>query len=61
MIASINPFSGVPSKVFEPLSDGELANRLERSPVAFSSHRHTPFSERRAKLLRAANILESET
>ena len=60
MIASINPTTGETLKTFEPLSDAELDRKVERAVEAFRAHRRTPFQERREKMTRAAEILESD-
>jgi succinate-semialdehyde dehydrogenase/glutarate-semialdehyde dehydrogenase len=60
MIASINPYNGETLKVFEPHSEAEVERRLQLSYSTFRQHRETSFSERAAKLRRAAEILESE-
>ncbi len=60
MIASINPFNGITLTTFEPHSDAEIERRLALSQRAFRQHRETSFSERAAKMLRAAEILETE-
>jgi succinate-semialdehyde dehydrogenase/glutarate-semialdehyde dehydrogenase len=60
MIASVNPYDGVTVKTFEPISDRELDRRLELAHKAFLRHRTTSFSDRAAKLLEAARILEAE-
>ena len=45
---------------FEPLSGAELNRRVQLAKDAFESHRKTSFAERAAKLLQAAQILETE-
>ena len=60
MIASINPFNGTTVQVFDPASDEEIERRLDRSYEAFRTYRCSPFRERATKLLRAAEILESD-
>lgn len=60
MIASINPYNGATLKTFEPISDGELDRRLELAHRAYLSHRETAFADRATKLMKAADILESE-
>jgi succinate-semialdehyde dehydrogenase / glutarate-semialdehyde dehydrogenase len=59
MIASINPFNGVVLEKFEPHSAAEIERRLELSHKTFHCHRRTNFSDRAAKLIRAAEILEA--
>jgi acyl-CoA reductase-like NAD-dependent aldehyde dehydrogenase len=60
MIASVNPYTRTTLKTFEPLSGAELNRRVQLARDAFESHRKTSFAERAAKLLQAAQILESE-
>ena len=60
MIASVNPFDGVTVKTFEPMSDGEVDQRLDLAYKAFLAHQETSFSDRASKLLEAARIIESE-
>jgi succinate-semialdehyde dehydrogenase / glutarate-semialdehyde dehydrogenase len=57
-IASINPSTGETIKTFEPLSDSELDDILERAANTFSEYRWTSFAERAKNLMRAAMILE---
>jgi succinate-semialdehyde dehydrogenase/glutarate-semialdehyde dehydrogenase len=59
-IASINPATGQLLKTFEPLSDSEIDERLERAAAAFSKYRKVPFAERARMMTRIADILESE-
>ncbi|MDT7603658.1 MAG: succinate-semialdehyde dehydrogenase / glutarate-semialdehyde dehydrogenase [Acidobacteriota bacterium] len=59
-IATINPATGETLKEFAPLTDREIDVKLGRAVEAFQSHRRTSFAERAGKLLRAAEILESE-
>jgi succinate-semialdehyde dehydrogenase/glutarate-semialdehyde dehydrogenase len=60
MIASVNPYDGVTLKTFEPLSGDELERRLSLAHRAFLAHRETSFTDRAAKLMKAASLLESE-
>lgn len=60
MVASINPYNGVTIRSFEPYSDKEIERRLELSWRTFQRYRAMPFSERAARLMRAAEILEGE-
>jgi succinate-semialdehyde dehydrogenase/glutarate-semialdehyde dehydrogenase len=59
-IASINPASGELLRTFEPLTQAQLDEKLQRAHETFQTHRLTTFAERAAKMLRAAEILESE-
>ncbi|MDQ2899037.1 MAG: NAD-dependent succinate-semialdehyde dehydrogenase [Acidobacteriota bacterium] len=59
-IASINPFTGETLKTFASLSNEELETKLALAWSAYQKHRKTRFPERAQKLLRAAEILESD-
>ncbi|HEV7798123.1 MAG TPA: NADP-dependent succinic semialdehyde dehydrogenase [Pyrinomonadaceae bacterium] len=59
-IASINPGDGKTIKTFEPLTDSEIEEKLERAAQTFRDYRHTTFEERATKMTRAAEILETE-
>src|SRR5580693_1378990 len=59
-IASINPATGELLKTFEPLSDSQIEQRLQRAAAAFYKYRTVPFAERARMMTRAAEILESE-
>ena len=59
-IASINPVDGQMIKSFEPLTESEINEKLERAANTFRTYRHTTFKERSVKMTRAAEILETE-
>ena len=59
-IATINPATGETLKSFEPLTDSEIEGKLQRAADTFRAHRRTSFRERREKMTRAADILESD-
>jgi len=59
-IATINPTTGQVVKAFEPLTGAQLEQKLQRAVLAFRAHRQSAFAERASKMLRAAEILESE-
>jgi succinate-semialdehyde dehydrogenase/glutarate-semialdehyde dehydrogenase len=59
-IATINPATGETLKVFEPLADAEIEAKLQRAAETFPVYRRTSFAERAEKMLRAAEILETE-
>lgn len=59
-IASINPATGELLKSFEPLSDLQLEEKLQRAASAFSKHKKTSFTERARMMNKAAEILETE-
>jgi succinate-semialdehyde dehydrogenase/glutarate-semialdehyde dehydrogenase len=59
-IASINPATGQVIKKFEPLSDSQIEEKLQRAVQAFAEYRKIPFAERARMMLRAGDILENE-
>ena len=59
-IATVNPAMGETLRSFEPLSEAQLEEKLARAAAAFREHRRTPFAERAEKMLRAAEILDTE-
>ncbi|HMK24200.1 MAG TPA: NAD-dependent succinate-semialdehyde dehydrogenase [Terriglobales bacterium] len=59
-IASINPATGEVVKTFEPLTDEQIDKKLQVATAAFQSYRHSPFAERKQKMLKVAEILEAE-
>ncbi|GAC1433852.1 MAG: NAD-dependent succinate-semialdehyde dehydrogenase [Terriglobales bacterium] len=59
-IASINPATGELLKSFEPLSDSQLEEKLQRAASAFLEHKKTSFTERAQMMKKAAEILETE-
>jgi succinate-semialdehyde dehydrogenase / glutarate-semialdehyde dehydrogenase len=59
-IASINPATGQLIKSFDPLTDAQIEDKIQRAADAFSGYRHTPFSERARCMNKAAEILETE-
>ena len=59
-IASINPATGETIKTFESLDEAQIAEKLERAANTFRSYRRTTFAERATKMMRAAEILETE-
>ncbi|HEV2880136.1 MAG TPA: NAD-dependent succinate-semialdehyde dehydrogenase [Pyrinomonadaceae bacterium] len=59
-IASVNPATGEKLREFAPLDAAEIENKLQRAAVAQSQHRRTSFAVRAEKMLRAAEILETE-
>ena len=60
MIATMNPATGETVKTFAAFTPEQIETKLQLAVKAFHSHRRTPFAERRAKMLRAAEILEQE-
>jgi len=59
-IASINPATGEILKTFEPLSEAQIDEKLQRAAERFATYKRTSFADRSAWMLRAAEILESE-
>lgn len=59
-IATINPATGETLKTFEPLSDTEIAAKLDSSQQAFEHYRKTAMSQRSQWLQTTAEILERE-
>ena len=59
-IATINPATGETLKTFEPLADADIERKLQLAADAFRAHRRTPFRERREKMTRAAEVIESD-
>ena len=58
-IATVNPATGETLKEFAPLTADEIEAKLALAARAFAAHRRTPFAERAAGMLRAAETLES--
>lgn len=59
-IATTNPSTGEQLREFEPLTDEQLRQALDRATRAFESYRDTTFAQRAGWLRRAAEILEAE-
>lgn len=59
-IASINPANGETLKTFEALSDSQLEEKLRLAVSAFAEFCKTTFSERAGRMMKAAEILESD-
>jgi len=59
-IATINPATGETVRTFGPLSESDVASRLERAGQAFQRWRLTPVGERAAIVARAGEILEKD-
>src|SRR5215469_18210049 len=59
-IASINPASGEVIKTFQPLTDGEIENKLQLAVKVFNSERHTSFAARAQRMTKAAQIIERD-
>lgn len=59
-IASINPATGETIQTFDSLNQTQLEAKLQLAADIFNTYRHTSFADRSQKMLRAADILESE-
>lgn len=59
-IASINPATGETIKTFEPLSETQIDEKLQRAAATFATYRRTSMPDRAGWMLRAADILETE-
>jgi len=59
-IASVNPATGETLQAYEPLTEAQLNEKLERAAETFRTYRHTAFADRARMMMRAAEVLESE-
>jgi succinate-semialdehyde dehydrogenase/glutarate-semialdehyde dehydrogenase len=59
-IATINPATGELIRSFEPLSQTQLAQKLQVAASGFEAYRQSAFGARARLMLRAAEILENE-
>jgi succinate-semialdehyde dehydrogenase/glutarate-semialdehyde dehydrogenase len=59
-IATINPATGETLRTFEAHSDDQIEERLRLAATTFREHRRSPFAVRAEKMVRAAEILETE-
>jgi succinate-semialdehyde dehydrogenase / glutarate-semialdehyde dehydrogenase len=59
-IASINPVTGKTLKRFEPLSKSEIDRKLDLATRTYHQQRDAPYRERAKRLLKAAEILETD-
>jgi succinate-semialdehyde dehydrogenase/glutarate-semialdehyde dehydrogenase len=59
-IATINPATGETLRTFEALTDSEIERKIQLAADTFQKQRRVPFSERAKKMMRAADILESD-
>src|ERR1019366_10149416 len=60
MIASVNPATGATWRTFEPLTEGQIEDRLRRAAAAYQAFRFPSFADRARWLNAAAEILDSE-
>jgi succinate-semialdehyde dehydrogenase/glutarate-semialdehyde dehydrogenase len=59
-IATVNPTTGKTLKTFEPLSDSEIENRIQRAAETFPRFRRLTFPERARMMMKTAGLLEQE-
>jgi succinate-semialdehyde dehydrogenase/glutarate-semialdehyde dehydrogenase len=59
-IATINPTTGETVKTFDPLTDAELEDKLQRASVAFRAYRRTSVEDRVRWLNAAADVLDRD-
>ena len=59
-IATINPATGEVLKTFEPISDAQLEEKLQRAVSTFGEFRKTIFADRAVMMTKAAEILEAD-
>lgn len=59
-IATINPATGETVRTYEPHTDAQVDQRIALAADTFRSYRRTPFAFRVERMLRAAEILETE-
>src|ERR1700722_15541474 len=59
-IATVNPATGEMLRTFEPFSDAQLEEKLQRAACTFAKFRKTSFADRAARMLKAAEILEAD-
>jgi succinate-semialdehyde dehydrogenase/glutarate-semialdehyde dehydrogenase len=60
-IATTDPTSGRVLKTFEPLTNAELEDKLERAGRAFQSYRKTSYEDRSGWARRAADLLDEDS
>jgi succinate-semialdehyde dehydrogenase/glutarate-semialdehyde dehydrogenase len=59
-IATINPATGEVIETFQSLTADQIEDKLQLAVSAFRAERKTPFAERAKRMLKAAQILESD-
>ena len=59
-IATVNPATGQLVKSFEPISDSQIEEKIQRAALTFPKFRSLPFAERAGMMKKAGDILESE-
>lgn len=59
-ISTTNPATGKPIRTFEAYTAARVNECIDRAVAAYREHRLTPFSDRAARMKKAAGILDSE-
>ena len=59
-IASVNPATGELLQSFEPLTEAEIEQKIQKAVATFANYRLLPFSMRAAWMRKAADILDAE-
>jgi succinate-semialdehyde dehydrogenase/glutarate-semialdehyde dehydrogenase len=59
-ISSVNPATGELIKQFEALPDAQVEAKVQLAAATFPAYRKVPFAERARKMIKAAEILETE-
>jgi succinate-semialdehyde dehydrogenase/glutarate-semialdehyde dehydrogenase len=59
-IATVNPSTGELVKSFEALTDSQLEAKIQKAADTFLTYRNVPFAERARKMMKAAEVIESE-
>jgi succinate-semialdehyde dehydrogenase/glutarate-semialdehyde dehydrogenase len=57
-IATVNPATGETLRTFQPLSDQQIEEKLQRSAEAAEKNRRRSFAERSSRMRKAAELLE---
>src|SRR5580658_3328599 len=59
-IATVNPATGETVRTFEPLSNGQIEEKLRRAEETFPKFRKLSFAQRGAMMNKAAQIRETQ-
>lgn len=59
-IATTNPATGEVVQKFNELTDAEVEEKVQRAAETFTTYRKVPFAERARRMIKAAEILETE-
>ncbi|HEY0527186.1 MAG TPA: NAD-dependent succinate-semialdehyde dehydrogenase, partial [Gemmatimonadaceae bacterium] len=60
-ISTVNPATGKTLRTFEPFTAERVETCIQNAVAAFQIHRRTSFADRAASMVRAADILETES